>query len=74
VTERENPIWSRLEPEGADADDQTGPDELPDHERDELRRRTDDQPGEPGTAEAGLPEHEQDERRGHDTGSQPYNP
>jgi hypothetical protein len=43
--------------------------DLPEHERDQLRRR----PSDPRTesereAEAALPEHEQDDHRGQDTG------
>jgi hypothetical protein len=74
----ENPIWSRLEPEGLDpADRPQDDDELPAHERDERRRgREEGLGGSDPAAKAGLPEHEQDSRRAGDTGGggQPSNP
>ena len=49
--------------------------DLPDHEDDRARRRTQDEQPEPDPVErAGLPDHERDEREGEDTAGGVQNP
>jgi len=67
---------------GADSDRDVDRDVgLPEHERDEYRRRAEDQQPEPdplGLArppdQEGLPEHERDPQQGEDTGTPSQNP
>jgi hypothetical protein len=58
--------------EGMDQPPQTDAD-VPEHEDDVPRRRTEQVESDPA-AEADLPAHEQDAQRGQETGGQPTNP